>query len=399
MGLAGLLTNRVTGEERVQGANRFGYADWPGLVEYADIDIWAGPPVTESEAMGLPGIGRGVGLVCGVVAGLTPYRVRNAESVSEPTEVLDPNDLLKNPDPPWHQGRTAWTSAMVRDLMLYGNGFARHEDLDRYAFPRRLPLLPAKRMRWGPSEKDPDHKVFVYRGDDGSRVEYESDELFHAVVNARPGKKLGVGILAQYQEQLRTMVAIEHAQWVVMSKGRPVGVLSVNADMTADELRASKDAFLEGVRRDGIAALLNATFEGVSWNAKDLTLIEARELNLRYASQITGVSAYLLGVPSESRVYANIESEWSNAIATSFQQYLDAIQDPYSACFPRGTVVRYNVDELRRPDSKTRWEVYKIAVELGAMSIPEVRQAEHMGPRIDADGDGVPDEEQEGDPE
>lgn len=389
-----LLVNEVTGEERVQGANRFGFLDWPGLVEYADIDIWAGPPVTEEQAMGLPGIGRGVGLVCGVISGLTPYRVRNAESVSAPTQVMDPDELLKNPDPYWHKGHTAWTSALVRDMMLYGNGFARHEDLDRFAFPHRLPLLSAKRMSWEPSENDASRKVYVRRGDDGTRTEYEPDDLFHAPMNPRPEKRMGVGILAQYQEQLRTMVAIEHAQWVVMSKGRPVGVLSIDSDMIPDELREAKEAFLEGVRRDGIAALVKAGFSPVSWNATDLSLIEARELNMRYASQITGMSPYLLGVPSESRVYANIESEWSNAIETSFQQYLKAIQDPYSACYPRGTVVRYNVDELRRPESKTRWEIYKIAVELGAMSIPEVRQAEHMGPRIDA-----PDGGQEGETE
>jgi len=381
----GILTNTVTGETKPQGANRFGYRDWPGLVEYAALDF-TGPPVTAEQAMGLPGVGRGVRLMAGVIASLTPYRVRNAASVSEATLVMDPNSLLENPDPTWH-GRSTWTAAVVRDLMLYGNAFADKRYTDRYGFPLSLPLIPPGVVSWEPSRLLPELMVYAVSPPSGGRVELDPGEMFHAVINVESGRRMGVGILAQYQTELRTMIATERAQWVIMSKGRPVGILSVDADMIDDELRAMKQALIAGFQTDGIAALIKSSFAPVSWNATDLGLVDAREFNLRLASDITGISPYLLGVPSENRVYSNQETEWSNFLRTSAKPYVDAIQDPYTACFPRGTSVRYDINELARPEEKTRWEIYAIATGMGAMSLDEVRQAERMGPMI---GDAPP---------
>jgi len=374
----GILTNEVTGDTKPQGANRYGFADWTGLVEYAALDFTSGAPVSEDQAMGLPGVGRGVRLMCSVVAQLMPYPTRNVLSVTRPTEVLDPTAILTDPDPSWH-GRPTWTAAIVKDLMLHGNGFADKRNTDWLGFPRTLPLIHAPRVTWELS-RDPGLGNVYAVGGGGARVELEAGDMFHAVINATPGKRMGRGLLAMYAQELRIMLAVEKAQWVVMSKGRPVGVLSVDADMVEDELKAAKAAFLAGVQSDGIAALVKAKFDPVSWNATDLALVDAREFNLRLASDITGVSAYLLGVPSESRVYANIDQEWTNFLRTSVQQYLDALQDPYSRCFPRGTEVRYDTDPLVRPDEKTRWEIYQIATGMGAMSVAEVRQEERMGP-------------------
>lgn len=382
----GILVNQATGEVRPQGANRpGGFTDWPGLIEYQQLDF-SGPQVSEAQAVGLPGVGRAVRLLCAVVSGLTPYRVRNAEAVTRPTEVLDPTPLMENPDPSWH-GRSAWLSAMMWDLVLYGNGFADRRTTDRNGFPLTLPLIPAQSVTWA-TPRDGGPPVYAVGEAAGRKLELDPWDVFHAVVNPRAGKRMGQGILDMYQSELRLMLVVEKAQYVVMRKGRPVGVLSVDTDMTVEELREQKAAFIEGMSADGIAALIKATFGPVSWNANDLALIPAREFNLRLASDITGVPPYLLGVPAESRVYSNMETEWSNFLRVSVDQYLRAIQDPWSACQPRGTVVRFDVDELRRPEEKTRWETYALAVGMGAMTVPEVRQAERMGPMI---GEPTPD--------
>lgn len=376
MGFASLW--RTSRAEHVQGANSFGYADWTGLIGYSAIDD-ALPQVSESQALGLPPIGRGVDLMCGVIGGLTPYRVKNAASVAKPTEVLDPPALLDNPDPAWH-GRSAWTSAVVRDLMLYGNAFADKRNTDYLGFPQTLPLIAAERVSWNPDEGC----YFVARRQ-AEPLRLEPAEVFHAVVNPQPGRRMGVGILGQYQVALATMLAVENAQLVVMQAGRPVGVLSFDVDLVPEELKAAKAAFLAGVKRDGIAAVTRAKFDPVSWSATDLALVDAREYSMRLASQITGISGYLLGVPAESRVYSNMETEWSNFLRVSVDKYIAAIQDAYSGCFPRGTVVRYNTDELRRPEASTRWQIYQTAVSMGAMTVAEVRQAEHMGPVLEGE--------------
>jgi phage portal protein BeeE len=109
-------------------------------------------------------------------------------------------------------------------------------------------------------------------------------------------------------------------------------------------------------------------------------MIPTREFNLRLASDITGVPPYLLGVPSESRVYANMETEWANFIRVTLGRLLSPLEAALSDCFPRDKQVMFNTDQLMRADSTARWTVYKMAAEIGAVTVDEIRDFEHMPP-------------------
>lgn len=374
------LINQVTGEERPQGANLLGgyYLSWPGLL--AEVD--AGPVITEDQALGLPGIGRGVKLICGVVASLTPHAVRHATEVNVPTKVLNPSRLLTDPDPSWH-GPVAWKTAAVHDLIMHGNAFGdATADTDWLGHPQALPLIRADRVSWERSSTRPGQSVYVVLGENGTRTEIAAGDMWHAVVGARSGRRLGRGILATYQRELSIMRAVEQATWVVMKDGRPTGILSIDSDMiTAEELKAHKTAFMSALRESSIPALVKADFKSVGWDANSLALVPAREFNMRLASDITGIPPYLLGVPSESRVYSNMESEWANFLKVTVNTYTLALQEALTRCYPRGTSVYYDTDELRRPELKTRWETWAIAVGINAMSIDEVRAEERLKPR------------------
>lgn len=354
------------------------WADWDSVLSGAEASGWVG----EDMAMGLPGVGRGVDLVADVIASLTPESVKYLDDPDRPIITMPRPPILFDPDPQWH-GRSTWAAAAARSLQLHGNAFAdKTRDIDRLGYPTSLPLIPADRVTWERSARK-DYTGSTYRATDpGSGVyrEFEPSEMWHAAVNVPPGQRMGRGILDRYQDTLRLIAAVERATYVVMRDGKPVGVLSIDADMGVDELREHKDAFIAGVRRDGIAALVKAQFGQVGWNAQDLALVPAREFNLRLASDMTGVTPYLLGVPSESRVYSNSESEWGNFVRVTVNRYLGPMQDATTDCVPRGQTVRYNTDELTRPDAATRWANHKTAFEIGAVTVDEIRQEERMGP-------------------
>lgn len=338
-------------------------------------------PISRERAMGLPGIGRGVRLTADVAGQLVPNAVKWVDDPYRPVEVLRRPDVLTDPDPTWH-GRATWMAAGVRDMMLEGNCFADRTVLtDRLGYPLVLPLIPPDRVSWQRTRDG--SKAYFVADERGAVTEVAPGDMFHAAVDADSGQRMGRGILHTAQDALRLIAAVERATFVVMRDGKPVGVLSSDVDMTTDELRDMKSSFIEGVAADGIAALMKAQFERVSWSAQDLALVPAREHNLRLAADVCGVSPYLLGVPSESRVYANVADEWSNLVKITISRYLGPLQDALSRCVPRGQVVRFNTDDIQRPDPKTRWENWRIATEIGAMSPDEVRQEERMGPRPD----------------
>lgn len=379
MGLGGLLTNDVTGERRPQGANAFGssgglrFVDWPGLERMA-----AGlPVVTREQALGLPGIGRGVEIMAAVIASLNIDVVRGQFLTDRVNEVLDVPTLLRDPDP-FGLGRGKWHTDAVGDLMLAGNALGDKRVRNTENVPVAVPLWEPERVSWERSPTSGRYQYVVSTDTDG-RIDIDPGDMWHAAVGGRSGKRFGVGILGQYAAQLKIMLAVESAQHVIMQAGKPVGVLSIDADMLDDELKDAKRAFINGVAEDGIAALVKAKFESVSWSAQDLALVPAREYNLRAAALITGIPGYMLGVPNQSRIYSNAEMEWRAFVTISLAKLITPLQDAWSKCFPRHTNVRYATEALFRAEAKTRWETYALQAQLGATSVEEIRQEERMG--------------------
>jgi HK97 family phage portal protein len=380
------------------------YGFWPGVLN----DAAEVPYVSQDIAEGLPGVGRGVELIAGVIAQLQPMLFRNEVDVEVPTERLPTPPLLLDPDPTWH-GLPSWLSAMVSAMAWHGNGFAYKgpEVCDSRGYPTRLPLIDPHVVGW-----DTDHYTLT-SADTAGQQEIEPDDMFHAPVLPRAGYRMGRGILGRFQSTLKLMVVTEQAQYVIMKDGKPMGILSLGIDVTPQEASEYKQGFINAVKESGVAAMGNADFKAVQWNASDLSMIPTREFNLRLASDITGVPPYLLGVPSESRVYANMETEWANFIRVTLGRYLSPLESTWSKCFPRDKSVHFSTDQLLRADAAARWAMYEAADRIGAVTRDEIRAMERWEPltpeqkaeisaskatvSVTADPKGVDDASQEGD--
>jgi HK97 family phage portal protein len=349
---------------------------WPGLIN----DGASFAPMSREIAEGLPGVGRGVRLMSGVISQLPMVAYRGLLDPASPNTPLAPQPtVLRNPDPIGLK-RSGWMGAVTSDLVWHGNAFAYRgpEVSDSRGWPLRLPLISATDVVWDDYDK-------VWRVGP-ELVNVDEGDLLHFQVNAKAGCKLGRGILQMYPDTLQLIKQTEHASHVVMKSGRPVGIISLEGDPTPEQAKQYKDAFVTAMNDGSVAAMSRATFGPVTWNANDLALVPMREYNLRLSSDILNITPYLLGVPSESRVYSNMETEWVTFLRTSLGMYTEAINDAMSTTQPNGTEVRVATDALTRADTKTRWEVYKLAVELGALNPEEVRSSEGLGPMSDTSG-------------
>lgn len=366
-----------------------GFIPWNQHV--ASID--QAPPVTRDEARALPGIGRGVAYQCGVIAQLKPRAYRNVNR-DEITEPLWPTPgVLLNPAPDWHPLPT-WLYSVAESLKWHGNAFAFRGPrvCDSTGYPVQLPLLNAERMAWRTGFNDYEHT-----SEGGRIVNLEAGDVLHMAIGVEPERRMGAGILASYQNELKLIRATEQAQFVVMQAGVPTGIIKLTGPTPSPGDAAEvKKKFLESQRVRSVAVIANAEFQSVAWNPNDMAMIPAREFNLRLASDITGTPPYMLGVPSESRVYANQETEWTNFLRGSIGYPIAAIEFGLSTCVPRGTEVKLPIDQLLRADAKTRWDVYRIGHDLEAITTEEIRDLENFGPMPDSvqkprAGDGGPD--------
>lgn len=350
---------------------RSAFTPWPGIIQgTADI-----PYVTRQQAEGLPGIGRGVELITTVLSQLSPRLYRHLEQPLEITERMPTPPLLQNPDPSRGHGLPEWLVAAGADLAWYGDAFSYRgvEVTDYRGWPLRLPLLPASRMHW-------EEGTYVYTRADGQRENLSPGDVVHFVMNARTESRFGLGILDRYQTELKIMIATEGSQYVIMKDGRPMGILSLGIDVNEEQAAAYKKGFLKAVSENGVAALGNADFKPVQWSSSDLNMVPTREYNLRLASDIVGVPPYLLGVPAESRVYSNMENEWTTFLRVSLARYTKALESGLTGCFPRGTSVMMDTDVLLRSDASTRFGTYATAISAGILTVDEVRQREDLPP-------------------
>lgn len=357
-----------------QGTGEVSFVPWADLID----DAHKAPDVLAEEARGLPGVGHGVRLQSGVLAQLTPGAYTGTFKPGATQPILPPPTVLLEPDPYWHP-LTTWLSTVADSLQWHGNAFAYiGAGVTGYdGYPMRLPLLRADLMTW-----DPINNVYWHRAEGGTMVELPPGDVLHMALGVEPERKMGAGILAKYQTTLKIIRATEAQQFVVMRTGVPTGILSITTGgtVTPTDAETAKKRFLESQKVRGVAVVANAKFEPVQWDADQISMIPTREYNLRLASDMTGTPPYLLGVPAESRVYANQESEWTNFVRGSFGHLLNVIEAGLSSIRPRGTEVRFNIDQLLRADSATRWSIYEKALRTGVLTRQEVRDKEDEGP-------------------
>ena len=373
---------RAAAARLVQGVGASGDA----FVVEPVSDVLGASDVTLDEARGLPGVGRAARLLAGVASQVPLYAVRNTDTPNVAERVFPTPPILRNADPAGANPGPGWRWAVVDSLFWWGNTVGWAGDVDPVTLrPRRLPLWRTDQVWW-------DSRGGVWRV--GSEV-FAPSEVWHVKVHAPAGDRLGRGVLADYQTELKLIRAAEQAQFVILNHGVPTGLLKVDASsgLTEEDLRGYKRKWLESQRRRTVSIMKGIEFQRVSFNAEELTMIPTREFNLRLASDISGVPPYMLGVPSESRVYANAETEWANFIRTTLGTYLTPVQFALSECLPSHGMwdqqALFDLSVLEKADSKTRWEIHRIAHEMGAKTLDEIRNEENLGP---LEGDGGSDE-------
>lgn len=114
----------------------------------------------------------------------------------------------------------------------------------------------------------------------------------------------------------------------------------------------------------------------------EIQLIEILKNAIIGVANAMGLDAEDLNVSTTSRTYQNGVDRRQDRINDVFSMYMSAITDRLSMndVTRRGHDVSFFLNNYLKADPKTRWECHKIAVEIGAMDIKEVREVEGLDP-------------------
>lgn len=320
------------------------------------------PRVSRREAVQVPAVKRSRDLIAGSL-GQLPLSVVKADLSVETTSWLQ--------QPEKNVPRSVTMTRLVEDLLYEQVAWWRIVETDYRHFPSKV-----KRLKPIQVTVDEDKgKVYV----DGKHVP-DSELIRFDSPND--------GLLIAGARAIRQCLLLDQAAQRY-AEGAPPGdyfTPAEGADPFVDDVEAQSlllDPW-KAARQTRSTAWVPAAvnYHTATFNPEQLELADQRQHAVLEIARVAGVDPEELGVSTTSRTYANQFDRRKNFLDFTLGAYRAAIEDRLSMgdVTPRGSVVRFDLDGFLRSDAKTRFEAYKLGLEVGAIAPEEIRPAEGKPP-------------------
>ena len=335
------------------------------------------PPVarvSRREAIQVPAVKRSRDLIAGSL-GQLPLNVVKSDLTVEASSWLQ--------QPEKNVPRSVTMTRLVEDLLYEQIAWWRIVETDYRGFPARGGI---KRLKPSQVSVDEDQgKVIV----DGKHVP-DSELIRFDSPND--------GLLLAGARAIRQCLLLDQAAQRY-AEGAPPGdyfTPAEGADPFEDDAEAQElllDPWRAARQRRSTAWVPAAvSYHTTTFNPEQLELADQRQHAVLEIARVAGVDPEELGVSTTSRTYANQFDRRKNFLDFTLGSYRAGIEDRLSMgdVTPRGSVVRFDLDNFLRSDAKSRFEAYKLGLEVGAIGPEEIRPAEGKAPLPAAPGAAAP---------
>jgi HK97 family phage portal protein len=363
----------------------------------------AGVRVNGDTALSDDAILAAVGLLAGDIAGL-PMRAYETTASGLTQPIRRQPSWLEAPDP-YDLALTdvAHRTQVALSLLLDGNTYVLCEP--SVFAPEVLTVLDPTRVNPIKPERERLFEIMDRSNLDDpwtsrDRVDtLSSAKVLHIPYMLRPGRVKGLGPIEAQAGNLAISIAMR--KWVENFFGKgaqvggivslPLGAQQEDVDKVQDRLQKRWSSW----RRAGVVGVLSggATWvkTGLSPQDADLGTLWRRQLEM--AARIYGIPPFMVGSQEPAGVaYASSVERAQHYIDHCLARYTRPIEKAYSRLVPgdnrlavagSNTEVRFVFDAFLRGDPKARWETYKIATDMKARPLGEVRALENLPPLSD----------------
>lgn len=184
---------------------------------------------------------------------------------------------------------------------------------------------------------------------------------------------------------IRTYALLEEAARRMAQEPIPLGYFTDAPDVAPledDEVQQALDDW-EASRRERAWGYVDRGLELKQLQmptAEQLQLVESRNAAALEIARAAGIDPDYLGIPANSRTYANAEQRRLDLIDFTLNPYLRVMEDRLSMAdvTPRGLRARWNVDGFSRGDFASRMGGYATAVSSGVYEVNELRRRENL---------------------
>jgi HK97 family phage portal protein len=278
--------------------------------------------------------------------------------------------------------RVAFYNSAIVSLLLDGNLFVR-VFADRAGRVLNLVVLNPRTVT---VKRTPQGRLsFTVEGED--KVLSQEEMIFIPDV-LRPGTIRGVSRVEALKENFGLALALEKFAATFFGNGTNLsGVIEYPGNLSfeqAENLRNGFDSKHRGWRRGHRTGVLSggATFKTTQIDPESSQSIEARRLAVEDVARAFNIPAHMLNIPGTTS-YASVEQNNLQFITHTLRPIVQKLEDAFSplmARYPGGenAFIKWNLDGLARADIQARTSAYSTMIQMGVMSINDVRRLEDM---------------------
>ena len=284
-----------------------------------------------------------------------------------------------------YQSKITFLEKVMMDLPTKGNSYVKIER-NRGAIPTALLPLNADDV----NIKFIDGVLFY---ETASNI-YDASDILHFKTITKDGI-IGLSPIDQCKNSIGWGMAVEEFGNTFFKNGAKLsGVLQTDRALSETAIGRLKNSFnnvyaqLTGsnatvVLEEGL------TFKPVSISAEQAQFLASRTFSIEEVARIFNIPPHMLKDLSKSS-FNNIEMQSQEFVTYTLMPYLTRIEQEMNLKLFRTneigkTFVQFNVNGLLRGNTKDRSEFYRTMLNIGAMSINEIRNKENMNKIADGD--------------
>jgi HK97 family phage portal protein len=321
------------------------------------------------DAMSVPAVARARNLIAGTISSMPIEMFVTDQATQEVRQV---------PPPPWVQQpqldipRMTTMAYTVDSLWFYGRAYWMVTEV--YQEDGR-----PRRFRW----VDPLDITFDVDMVTGLVTRY------YFRLNPTPTSGVGSlvvftsideGLLVRAGQTIRTCLELERSALEFARNPAPsITLKNTGVDLPTEQVQSLLDRWRESRRATGGAvAYLSAAMEldSVGFSPKDLTMVEAREFQVKEIARATNVPPALLGAQIGGMTYQNVQAERRSLVDLALQPYMSAIEERLSMddVTPRGTRVMFRPTDFLRATPIEEAQLLSVLLDRDVITSEEARR-------------------------
>lgn len=269
-----------------------------------------------------------------------------------------------------------WLTKAVLSMGIQGNAIGIVTNLDQFGFPTAVNWRP--RGEFTVDDTSPARPQWYWNG---RRI--DTDQVVHIPWLTVPGRTLGLSPLEAFALSVDAgITAQEFGNGWFAAGGVPPGTFK-NTSKTVNQEEAAKikARLVRAIKsREPIVYGSDWEFSPITIPPNQAQFVETQKLTANQIASIYGIAPDEVGgEAANSLTYANEEMRQTTRMA-NLRPWLVRLEAGFAKLLPKPQYVRFAADAVVRADIKARHETYRIARDIGIMSINEIRALEDRQP-------------------